>query len=159
MSRVAAILGASCAASLASCIQFSYHREIIENQPAAREVDAFAVGRPSLSEVLNVLGAPIDVFEGADGAPAVTYGGLRSGAWLWNFSLPLSDYTSASFSYTDTSARTRGFILIFDTNERLAIVREGLLGDLREEFMRRPPASVDGDVPGAVPGTAEGDQP
>jgi hypothetical protein len=141
--RVATSAGV-CACVLSGCVQFGYERVLIEKKPDADRVMAFVVGETALGDVLAALGAPLDVFEGASGAPAITYGGLRSGEWGVSVSVPVSDYGSASVSYADTTARTQGFMLIFDRNERLAIVREGNLGDLRQEFVRRRPASIDG---------------
>jgi hypothetical protein len=131
---------------LSSCVQLGYQRVLIEKQPDAECVATFVVGETGLGEVLIALGAPLDVFEGANGAPAITYGGLRSAVWDLSVSVPVTDYGSASVSYADITARTLGFMLIFDADERLAIVREGNLGDLRQEFVRRRPASVDDDA-------------
>ncbi len=145
MIRADAFLALACCAGLSSCVRFGYRREVLERKPDVRLLEQFVVGRAELGEVLVVLGAPLEVFEGADGAPVITYGGLRSGEWGLSVSAPVTDYSSASFSYADGAARTEGFMLIFDVDERLTIVREGNLGDLRQEFVRRRSASVDAD--------------
>jgi len=130
----------------ASCVSFAYQREIIEREPEAALVEGLAAGHTDLGHVLDVLGAPIEVWEGADGAPVLTYGGLRAGRWNIDVSLPVVDNGSASFSYTDTRARTRGFVLIFGSDLRLDIVRAGNLADLRRRYERRSPASVDDEA-------------
>ena len=129
----------------ASCISFDYQRDIIECEPLASVVSELAAGEASLDDVLAQLGAPIDVWEGANGGAVLSYGGLRCAEWNVDVSVPVSDYGSASLSYTDTTAKTRGTIFVFDEALQLQIVRSGLLADLRQAFTRRRPASIEGD--------------
>jgi len=157
--RVVMLFAVVCACILSGCVQVGYERVLIEKHPDADRVTTFVVGETGLGDVLTALGAPLEVFEGANGAPAITYGGLRSAEWGVSVSVPVTDYGSASLSYADILARTHGFMLIFDTDERLAIVREGNLGDLRQEFVRRRPASIDDDAQDDASDDAEGDAP
>lgn len=154
MSRAILLSALTCWAGLASCIQFGYRREIIERKPDAALLEQFAESRAQLGAVLEVLGAPLEVFEGASGAPVITYGGLRSSGWDLAVSAPVTDYSSASFTYAELAARTEGYMLIFDVDERLSIVRAGNLGDLRQAYVRRRPASVDEDEREADAGAA-----
>ncbi len=128
-----------------SCVSFRYERDIIEREPVAAVVAGLEVGTADLEAVLAALGAPVDVWEGANGNPVLSYGGLRSSEWNVDVSVPIADNGSASLSYTDTTAKTRGTVFVFGTDLRLEIVRSGLLGDLRTAFARRRPASIDED--------------
>lgn len=128
-----------------SCVSFEYQRDIIEREPDAVIVEGLLAGTARLEDVLGALGAPIDVWEGANGNPVLSYGGLRSREWNVDVSVPITDSGSASLSYTDTTAKTRGTVFVFDDQLRLHIVRSGLLGDLRRVYARRRPASVDED--------------
>ncbi len=136
---------------LAGCVSFAYDRQIIEREPDAALLEGLVAGHTDLEQVLGVLGAPVEVWEGADGAPVLTYGGLRSALWNVDVSIPVADSGSASLSYTDTRARTRGYVLIFGSDLRLEIVRAGNLADLRRTYARRPPASLDDEKAGAAP--------
>jgi len=131
---------------VSSCVSFEYQRDIIEREPDAAVVDGLLAGHARLEDVLTALGAPLDVWEGANGNPVLSYGGLRSSEWNVDVSVPISDSGSASLSYTDTTAKTRGTVFVFDAQARLQIVRSGLLGDLRTTFARRRPASIDEDA-------------
>ena len=133
----------ACACLGAGCVTFQYERQLVEVVPTEASVASFVPGQTVLSDVLAAMGAPLDVWEGPDGAPVLAYGGLRSRGWNVNVSVPVTDYNSASFSYTDTLARTRGYMLLFGPDQRLEIVRYGLLADLRRTYARRRPASID----------------
>jgi len=114
----------------ASCVSFQYQREIVECEPRAAVVEGLLAGTTELEGVL-------------------AYGGLRSREWNVEVSVPIADSGSASLSYSDTTAKTRGTIFVFDAELHLQIVRSGLLGDLRQTFARRRPASIDDGDDGA----------
>lgn len=145
-SAAAAAVSAFATVAFAGCITFEFQRDIIERQPDAEELASFTVGATHMGDVLAVLGAPIEVWEGAAGGAALAYGGLRSREWNVDVSVPVADSGSASLSYTDTTARTRGYMLLFDAEGHLEIVREGNLADLRRTYARRRPASIDDDA-------------
>jgi hypothetical protein len=96
---------------------------------------------------LNGVGCAARRLGGPEGAPVLAYGGLRNSEWNAKVSVPVTDYNSASFSYTDATASTRGYMLLFGTDHRLEIVRYGLLADLRRTYARRRPASVEEEQP------------
>lgn len=141
----------ACACLAAGCVSFEYKRNLIERVPDDVVCAAFVPGETGLAEVLAGLGAPLDVWEGPDGAPVLAYGGLRSAGWNVGVSVPISDYGSATYSYTDTLARTRGYVLIFGPDQRLEIVRYGLLADLRRSFVRRPAAAMEDEAAPEAP--------
>lgn len=154
----AAIAGSACV--LAGCVTFRFDRDIIERQPTAEVVSEFTIGSTHLGDVLDVMGAPTEVWEGAGGGAALAYGGLRSRGWNVDVSVPVSDAGSATLSYTDTTARTEGFMLLFGPEGHLEIVRAGNLADLRRTYARRRPASLEDDSEGgdAGAGAAAGEK-
>jgi hypothetical protein len=127
------------AALAAGCVSFQYQRDQIERPLLEERVGELVVGQTDLDEVLQRLGAPLEVWEGSDGTPVLAYGGLHSAEWNVNVSLPLQQ-ASAPLDWTDTAARTHGVVILFDRELRLSLVRAGLLRDLRELTERRPPA-------------------
>jgi len=137
---------ASCCLA-AGCVSFQYERNLIERVPDDSVVATFVPGQTVLTDVLAGMGAPLDVWEGPDGAPVLAYGGVRGAEWNVNVSLPVTDYNSASFSFTDTRSRARGYMLLFGPDQRLEIVRYGLLADLRRTYARRRPAAVEDEAP------------
>lgn len=145
------LLAVGAAAVASSCVSFTYERDIVERRPEAAVVGRFVVGTSDLAEVLGALGAPNDVWETAGGGVACTWGGLRSKEWNVDVSVPVTEGYSASVSYTDTHAKTRGWLFLFDEHDRLELVREGSLADLRRTYARRQPAAVDLDEPAAAP--------
>jgi len=151
---IAAIAASACV--LAGCVTFRFDRDIIERQPTAEVVSEFTIGGTHLGDVLEVMGAPTEVWEGAGGGAALAYGGLRSRGWNVDVSVPVSDAGSASLSYTDTTARTEGFMLLFGPEGHLEIVRAGNLADLRRTYARRRPASLEDE--GAAAGNAPGEK-
>lgn len=137
----AAALASACFA--AGCVNFEYQRKNIERVPDDSVLATFVPGQTVLADVLAGLGSPLDVWEGPDGAPVLAYGGLKSAAWNVEVSVPVTRYASASLSYTDTRARTRGYMLLFGPDHRLEIVRYGLLADLRRTYARRRGSAID----------------
>ncbi|MBL8861594.1 MAG: hypothetical protein JNK02_06235 [Planctomycetes bacterium] len=133
-------------ALLSGCVAVAYRREIREVPPEPARVEAFEPGATHLGAVIDALGAPLYVWEGAAGGVVLAYGGLRTREWGVEVSIPLGDQGSASFAYDDAAARTRGHVLVFDPELRLALVRAGNLADLRQEFARRRPAALEEDV-------------
>ncbi len=138
---------AACAAALAcaACLQVGYRRQHVESVPGEESVARLAAGASTLSDALAQLGAPLDVWEGAGGGPVLAYGGMDTAEWAVTVSVPVTDYSSASFSYADFDARTRGVVLLFDADLVLTLVRRGYLRDLRQETRRRAPAVVEED--------------
>lgn len=126
------------ALACSACVSVGYQRQLIERKPEPRALEQLAPGATDLADVLERLGAPLDVWEGAGGSPVLAYAGLKSAEWTFTVSVEVYQGQSATYSYSDASARTHGVILIFDRDLRLELVREGLLRDLRLASERRP---------------------
>lgn len=129
----ALVLGAS------SCVRLSYNRETAN---VAIEDDRLAelVPGTGLERCLEMLGAPLVVSELGGGRSALVYGWLHVKGWGVNVSAPISDNVSASLDYDRVDSRARGFLLLFDAEQRLEIAKRGLLRDLLLELPRPRPA-------------------
>ena len=88
---------------------------------------------------LEVLGAPLYVYEYEEQGAILVWGRGRADDKGFNVSVPVSDQGgSADFDYSRLSAKTRGVLMVFDPDWRLAITREGLVRDLTEGLGTRP---------------------
>jgi hypothetical protein len=124
-----------------SCISYTYERDSAFEPVRESRVETLHVGESRIGDALASLGAPLYVWEGVDQAIVLAYGFHHHSGWGVRVSVPL-EHTSASFSYDDAAARLEGYILVFDNDGTLRIVRGGLLRDLRNAT-RHPPAFVE----------------
>ena len=125
--------------SASSCVRLSYNRETVHVPiEDARLAELFP--GDGLERCLTVLGAPLTVRELGGGKSALVYGWLDQKGWGVNVSTPVADNVSASLDYDRVDSRARGFLLLFDADQRLEIARRGLLRDLLLELPRPRPA-------------------
>ncbi|HVS19432.1 MAG TPA: hypothetical protein VMT18_12580, partial [Planctomycetota bacterium] len=88
-------------------------------------------GSSTLEDALELLGAPLYVYEYAVRGAVLVWGRGRADDKGFNVSVQLTDQGgSADFDYSRRSAALRGVLLAFDPDWRLVLVREGLLSDL-----------------------------
>ena len=96
-------------------------------------------GTATLEDALDVLGAPLYVYEYEVRGAVLVWGRGRADDKGFNVSMPVTDQGgSADFDYSRRSAALRGVLLAFDTDWRLVLVREGLLNDLTAGYGLRP---------------------
>jgi hypothetical protein len=132
--RFAALLAL---ALCSSCVSFTYERDLAFEPVPADAVAKLRVGESDIGDALAHLGAPLYVWEGVDHAVVMAYGhGATKG---WGVRLSRS---SVSFNYDDVAERIEGYLLVFGDDDKLRLVRAGLLRDL-SETTRRPPALVE----------------
>lgn len=137
--RLAAI---AALALCSACVSYKYERHSAFEPVRADKVAELAIGTSDIGDALARLGAPLYVWEGVDDAIVLAYGSDDSRQWGLNVSVPVYDQANASFKYDDTSSRLEGYILVFDRNLELKIVRAGLLRELGRTVRLRP-ASVE----------------
>lgn len=123
---------------LASCVTFKYERHQVEERVPAAAIDELEIGTSTIGEALARLGAPLYVWEGAADEVVLAYGSENRREVGFSVSIPLFDQGNASFDYDDASSRLEGFVLVFDAQSRLTIVRAGLLHELGRSVRRRP---------------------
>jgi hypothetical protein len=119
------------------CVAYTYERDLAFEPVDDARVEPLRVGESDIGETLGRLGAPLYVWEGVNESVVLAYGWNESKGWGLRVSRSL-----ASISYDDTGARLEGWIFVFDADNKLKVVRKGLLRDLRAET-RRPPAFVE----------------
>ncbi len=122
---------------LASCVSVEWRREHGFERPPSQALAALAPEEARLDECLELLGAPLLVWEEPHGA-ALAWGWLEGESWGGSVSLPLADVYSASFSGRDIDRDMRGLVLIFDRDWTLRLVRRGRLRELATYERRRP---------------------
>jgi hypothetical protein len=106
----------------------------------SREVAEFSqleVGGSDLRQALELLGAPLWVYEHRVHGAALVYGRSVFDTQGFNISVPLGDM-SASLDYTEGETGLRGVLLLFDADLRLTEIREGFLHDLAAGRRARP---------------------
>jgi hypothetical protein len=131
----------ACAAS--ACVQVSWSRES-HDAPLPAAADAgFTRGETDLAECLELLGAPLWVWEhdpgGGAGGAALAYGWFDERNLGFRASVEVYRGASASVDYDQIDQRMRGLVLFFDADWKLTAWREGLLRDLTREVRRPPP--------------------
>jgi len=130
------------------CVSVNWTRESRYAPVADEHLARLEAGRTQLTDCLADLGAPLWVWEhtegGQDGA-ALAYGWFDEKDYGLNVSVPVSDNSSASFSYDNLDARLHGLVLFFDDRWVLTSFRTGYLKDLTRE-VRRPPAALEEDA-------------
>lgn len=136
------VLAPLLAIGVSSCVSFRWDRASVNSPISKATIARLEPGKSSLSECLDVLGAPVIVWERPRGAAL---------AWGWSYavtrgitlSVPLDRGGSLSASYDDVANKLRGVVLFFDEGWTLRDVRRGYLEELRRTGRARPPAPSD----------------
>ncbi|NOT29345.1 MAG: hypothetical protein HOP15_02720 [Planctomycetes bacterium] len=129
----------------AGCLQASWVRESRFAPVPRAALNGFEAGRTDLDDCLSALGAPLWVWEHAEGGEpgaALAYGWFDERNFGLRASVPVAERVSVSFDYGQIDQRMQGVVLFFDEGWRLRSWRTGLLRDLSREA-RRPPAFVE----------------
>jgi hypothetical protein len=108
----AALLGSA----FPSCTGLRFHSLRAGLEPDLRAARALEPGASTLAQCLTTLGAPQDVEEdeSAGGGRVLTWAWEDVGGWGFYFSLPLSEYLSASLNYDAAQRGPQRLRLVFD---------------------------------------------
>jgi hypothetical protein len=120
-----------------SCVSGTYERDIAFEPVKDEAVEPLKIGASDVGDALARLGAPLYVWEGVNESIVLAYGSKVDRGWGVRAARNV-----ASLSYDSLTARLEGWILVFGTDNKLQIVRKGLLADLALEA-RHPPAYVE----------------
>jgi hypothetical protein len=120
-----------------SCVTGTYERDVVFEPVNDAAVEPLQVGVSDVGDALAQLGAPLYVWEGTNESIVLAYGSREDRGWGVR-----AARSAASLSYDSLTARLEGWILVFGTDNKLKIVRKGLLRDLALEA-RHPPAFVE----------------
>jgi len=137
-----ALLLLSCASSV-GCVSGNWSRESRYTPPDLAALAELEAGSHSLTDCLEQLGAPLWVWEAADGRSALAWGWLSEEGLGFRASIPLSDSTSGTFTFNNVDQDMQGIVLFFDVDWKLVATRRGLLRDLTQIDARKRPALVD----------------
>ncbi len=138
----AALTIAAAAALLTSCARIQWSRSSINEPVDAQLIETLAPDRDDLTACLAALGAPVRVWEAADGGVAMAYGWLDADDWGFSVSYSVARFVSASFSYGEVLTEGEGVVLVFDRDLILRDVRAGQFADIAAEPGRRRPNDV-----------------
>lgn len=134
---------ASCAWLGAGCVSFTFRRETRETPVRNTDLQSVEVGRTSFGDVLTRFGAPLSVWEYKGDGTALAYGALRDNQRGVRVSVSVVRELSASVDYSESDARLRGVVFLFDADGSLEQWRRGLLADIRAETSSRRPAPIE----------------
>lgn len=138
MQRALAPLVLWCCASLPSCVSLSWERKLSETPLDKERVEALALNTSTLQQCLASLGAPLHVWELANGQFALAYGWRNNRELGIGVSLPVTQDQTANFDYDEITLHTRGYVLFFDDQLRLIERRAGMLNEIAPGTRRRP---------------------
>jgi hypothetical protein len=143
------------ALAASGCISLSWSRSRAPQPLDPRWVE-LEVGSARLEDALALLGAPLYVYEHERSGAVLVWGrGLSDDKGI-NLSVPVSDQGgSADFDYSRVTSGLRGVMMVFDSDWRLALAREGYLHDLTAGHGARPSAPLETDRPPAQGATEE----
>jgi hypothetical protein len=127
----------------AGCVTVRWERLHHNEAATAAEIAAVVPGSMDLARALELLGAPLFVWELPHGDFALAYGWTQDLALGATITLPTSRALSPSYSYDSLDGRIYGLVLLFDHETRLELVREGYLREIAAELLRARPADVD----------------
>lgn len=121
-----------------ACVSVSWERRLRDVPLRAEQYLELKAGESGLQDVLDHLGAPLDVWELGHGRFALAYGWEMNRELGLSVSIPVTQRRSANFDYDEINLHTPGIVCFFDADLRLEVLREGRLNDLRAAERRRP---------------------
>lgn len=127
-----------CLPFLAGCVSYSYERHKTFESVSPDEISELEIGVSDVGDVLAQLGAPVYVWEGAADGIVLAYGSESSRQHGFRVSVPLFEQANASFNYDDIASELEGYVLVFDPELKLEIVRVGSLRELSKVVRVRP---------------------
>ena len=97
----------------------------------------------NLEACLETLGAPLKAWQVGDGY-ALSWAWYDAEEWSYRLEFPLTQTFNASLDYSTIDRETQGLLLLFDSADRLVMLKEGFLRDLMAEDEARSPAVQSG---------------
>ena len=125
-----------------SCISVQWTRSTLDESIPDERIASFSIGESSLHDALDVMGAPLYVWELPRGHAALAWGWFGMRDWGLKLSVPTEVAVDPSFQYNDIDNSLEGFVFVFDGDERLTLVRRGYLAEIADDLRRRPSFDV-----------------
>ena len=111
---------------LAGCLSGEYTSRRNLQEPPAHF--GLVPGKDDLSACLDVLGAPLQVYENGEGA-VLAWGWSEDRVWGLTMSIPMGSQRG-SFTYQRGATGLEGLVLVFDEAWLLTSIKEGSLADV-----------------------------
>lgn len=102
-------------------------------------MESLRAGDVDLAACLETLGAPLKVWQVGDGY-ALSWAWYDSEELSYRLEVPMTQTFNASLEYSTIDRETQGLLLLFDSSDRLVMLKEGFLRDLMAEDDERSPA-------------------
>ncbi len=122
-----------------SCVSVVWERDRWHRPLPQEAVDSLDGGDVHLATCLETLGAPLHVWQVADGY-ALSWAWYDAEEVSYRVEFPLTQAFNASVDISTIDRNTHGLMLLFDDLDRLVLVKEGFLQDLMAEGDSRSPA-------------------
>jgi hypothetical protein len=132
------VLAIVCLPLLTGCVSFNYGRHSTFEAVSDVAIGQLEIGTSDIGQALALLGAPLYVWEGTGDSVVLAYGSEDRKGIGFGVSVPMFEQASASFNYDDESSRLEGYVLVFDADLKLELVRAGLLRELGKFVRVRP---------------------
>jgi len=132
------LLAALLTLSSTGCVSGRWVRESADTPIPLATLSKIEVHSSTLQDVLDLLGAPLEVWEFDRTAAAVAYGWFESHLYNVKFSYKVHPGNSADINYDHAAAQMSGVVFFFDRDWILRSWRAGRLQDLLEAARRRP---------------------
>lgn len=124
------------------CLQLTYSRVITLHEPDDDDLAKLVPGESDLDDCLELLGAPLGVFE-IPGGMALSYGWQSVRGWKFQASMPVVKHVTGRLSYSDTGQDIPAILGLFDTNCTLTEIRRGNLRELTARLGPRRPQLIE----------------
>jgi hypothetical protein len=121
---------------LSSCVSFNWSRERRFEPIPNGALESLEVGKSTLSDCLDRLGAPLYVWEYKIDGAALAWGFEDEDARRFSVSFALDRFLRPSFSYGAVDARLRGAVLLFDEHLVLRDLERGYLRSIQLQTVR-----------------------
>jgi|FLOH01.1.fsa_nt_gi hypothetical protein len=132
------LLTALALSSLTSCLTGNLGRTKVHELVPDGASSHWVAGQTRLADCLIQLGAPVDVWETADGGAVLAWYGSDESGWSLTFSVPVGQALNASASYSDIQDEDLGVVLFFDERWILTTWAQGQVAELVRDGHRRP---------------------
>ncbi len=127
--------------ALPSCVSFNYSRLSLNEPRPIIVAQELADKSAELQVCLDALGAPLEIWETADGF-AATYGWIDQAGWSFTASISVRA-VPVRFNYVSESRDLFGIVLLFSDDAKLRLARSGYLSEITADLRRRPPQPVE----------------
>ena len=129
------------------CITGGYSRQRLFEPVMRSHLELLVPGKSTLADALQLLGAPLLVWEWQGDGAALAWGWGDTARWGFAISLPLGDTSATAFTWDKLASELPGAVLFFSADGLLQEAREGKLSQIQAETLVRRPAPPPEEAP------------